>query len=58
MKLDVETLSMASERNNNNERTSINEPYYVDTSETHNIEDLTHRDFVLPNGNILRIHNK
>ena len=57
LKLDVESLSMAStERNNNNNRTSINEPYYEGNQHTHRSEELTHRDFQLPNGNILRIH--
>ena len=51
LKIDIETLSMASERNNNI-RTSVNEPY-----SPHRSEELTHRDFKLSNGNILRIHN-
>jgi len=54
LKIDIETLSMASERNNNH-TTSINEPYFE--QHTERSEELTHRDFQLSNGNILRIHN-
>jgi len=53
LKIDVESLS--TERNNNN-RTSINEPYFEENDHTHRSDELTHRDFQLPNGNILRIH--
>jgi len=55
LKSDVESLSMATTERNNN-RTSINEPYYEGNEHTHRSQDLTHRDFELPNGNILRIH--
>jgi len=56
LKIDIETLSMASERNNNI-RTSVNEPYFEGNQHTERSEELTHRDFKLSNGNILRIHN-
>ena len=55
LKLDVESLSMATTERNNN-RTSINEPYYEGNQHTHRSEEMTHRDIPLSNGNILRIH--
>ena len=55
LKLDVESLSIATTERNNNNR--INEPYFEDENEhTNRSQEMTHRDFQLPNGNILRIH--